>query len=42
MDYYENNFKFYCKEITDENKIKSLHIQDYEREKRLFFNERLK
>jgi len=36
MYYYENNFKFYCKEITDENKIKSLHIQDYERERNVY------
>jgi len=39
--YYENDIKFYCKDITDDNKVNSLHIQDYRREIHLFFNERL-
>ncbi len=41
IHYYENDIKFYCQEITDENKVKSLHIQDYRREIHLFFIERL-
>ena len=27
--HYENDIKFYCQEITDDNKVESLHIQDY-------------
>jgi len=39
--HYENDIKFYCQEITDENKVKSLHIQDYRKEVHLFFNQQL-
>jgi len=39
--YYENDIKFYCQDVTDDNKVKSLHILDYEKEIHLFFNERL-
>jgi len=39
--YYEDDIRFYCKDITDENKVKSLHIQDYQKEILLFFNDRL-
>jgi len=41
MYYYEKDIKFYCQEITDDNKVESLHIQDYRREIHLFFNDRL-
>jgi len=39
--HYENDIKFYCQEITDDNKVESLHIQDYRKEVHLFFNQQL-
>jgi len=39
--YYENDIKFYCKDITEDNKVNSLHIQDYRREVHLLFNDQL-
>ena len=39
--HYENDIKFYCQEITADNKVESLHIQDYRKEVHLFFNQQL-
>jgi len=38
---YEDDIKFYCKDITEDNRVNSLHILDYQKEVHLFFNDQL-